>query len=141
MYIVCIYIPDSSVENRRPEKKVRLFWKILNFLYTYFREAAKKISLNGRAIKRGGGKGGAIKEKKTFFIVFYFVAKFQRPLREEFFAASLNRQLLIIFSLFTMDIAIHCWYVPMILQINVISLVCTYLFTVCLLKIFVYFVR
>ena len=33
----------------------------------------KKISShNGRAIKRGGGKGRAIKEKKTFFITFFF---------------------------------------------------------------------
>ena len=45
-------------------------------------EAAKKsFSLNGRAIKRGGGEGRAIKEKKTFFeLLFYFVAKFQWPL-------------------------------------------------------------
>ena len=38
------------------------------------REAAKKSStLNGRAIKRGGGvKGRAIKVQITFFVTFFF---------------------------------------------------------------------
>ena len=42
---------------------------VTNASFCYLlREAAKKSSsLNGRAIKRGGGKGRAIIEKRTFF--------------------------------------------------------------------------
>ena len=50
-------------------------------------------SINGRAIKRGGGvKVRAIKKKLTFFGTFFTkVPRFQRPLKKKlFFAASLK---------------------------------------------------
>ena len=44
------------------------------FLPWTFREAAKKILVNCRAIKRegGGGKGPAIKEKNNFLLTIKF---------------------------------------------------------------------
>ena len=45
-------------------------------LFIRVREAAKK-TLNGSSIKRGeGGKGHAIKKKRTFGTFFFFFLKF-----------------------------------------------------------------
>ena len=46
------------------------------FIVYEIREAAKKASLNGRAIQKGGGgvKGWAVKEKNTFWEIFIVMA-------------------------------------------------------------------
>ena len=49
---------------------------VLLILRAHLREAAKKSSsTNGPAIKRGGGKGRAIKEKRTFWNFFFLPFK------------------------------------------------------------------
>ena len=54
------------------------------YVYPYKGSRKKKLSLNGRAIKRGGGGKARPLRKKLFFLTFFSnVPKCQRPLREE----------------------------------------------------------
>ena len=79
-------------EKKRPRRKdpisyslnIPFIENLLRQMRSNLREATqKKSSLNGWAIKRGGGgqvKGGPLRKKELFLLFFSNVPKFQRPL-------------------------------------------------------------